>query len=83
MIPRQDKADPDNDANDEADDETKTGGVTGGTLAQIKNSGRLVFVHGKNLHRCLPRTTGGTAPAVFPPEACHNAISPPRRPPPR
>ena len=45
MIPRQDKADPDDDANDEAGDETKTGGVTDGTLTQIKNSGRLVFVH--------------------------------------
>ena len=45
MIPRQDKADPDNDANDEAGDETKTGGVTDGTLTQIKNSGRLIFVH--------------------------------------
>ena len=61
MIPGQDKADPDDDANDKADYETKTGGVTDGTLAQIKNSGRFVFVHGMNLHRCPPRTTGHRA----------------------
>lgn len=45
MVPRKDDSNPDKDANDEADDETKTGGVADGTLAQIENSGRLVFVH--------------------------------------
>jgi len=45
MIPRQDDSNPNDHANDEADDETETGGVAHGTLAQIENSGRLVFVH--------------------------------------
>lgn len=60
MISRQDKANPNDDADDEADHETKTGRIADGTLAQIKNARRLVFVHGVNLHLCPPRTTAAT-----------------------
>jgi hypothetical protein len=65
MVPGQDESDPDDDADDKADYETKTGGVTDGTLAEVKDSRRLIFVHALNLHRCLPRTTGGMCARCF------------------
>jgi hypothetical protein len=57
MIPREHDPNSHDHAQDKSDDETKTGRVPDGTFAQVKDSGRLVLVHGLNLHLCLTRTT--------------------------
>lgn len=58
MVPGQNKSNADDDTQDKTDHETKPGGVPDGTLAQVKNPRRLIFVHALNLHLCLPGTTG-------------------------
>jgi hypothetical protein len=55
------ESDPDDDAQNEADDETKTGSVPDGTFAQVENARRLVLVHRANLHLCPLRTTKESA----------------------
>ena len=45
MIPGEHDSNPHDHAEHKPDDETETGRVPDGTLAQVKNSRRLVFVH--------------------------------------
>lgn len=51
MSPRQDNPDANNDAHEKTDHETESRGVTHRTVAEVKNSGRLVFVHGQTFRR--------------------------------
>lgn len=88
MLPGQHNSDPDENAQNKPDHETKTGRVLNRPLAEIKNSRRFILVHRSNLHVCPPRTTEVSATGqvqefpemelsarapVFPPEACDNS----------
>ena len=67
MFPRQDDADPDEEADHKTDDETKPGRVTHRAFTQIKNSRRFIFVHGE---KSAPVTVARKTGKLFPFPIC-------------
>ena len=54
MLVREDNSDPRDHTQDETDDKAKAGGILQGSLTQVEDAGRFVFVH----ERELPERTG-------------------------
>jgi hypothetical protein len=65
MFVRQRDSDPDDDAHEKTDDETKTGGVAHRALGEVKNSGRFVFVHRRILTGCAVERKPRATPLCF------------------